>query len=159
MNWPSTFKQSERFDPKSFLVAWTSENFDIIVSFCMEYCHYPKDRLATLLLTDGTCARVDCREPLFYMLYAMYLQQSRDEQQAGVTIHKDGVGFNRFDDYFLTSIAQRNYSAGLMSPKEVYHVAKSLKKYKKQILALGTPVKKEPEQLELPIAHSNTYSV
>lgn len=159
MNWPSTFKRSDKHNPASFLVAWTSENFDIIVSFCMNYSTSMEDRKATLLLTNGQCSRVDCREPLWYMLYAMYLQQSRDEQQTGVTIHSNGIGFNRFDDKFLSGIAARNYSAGQLSHKETYHVAKCLKKYKRQILSLATPVKTEPEQLEFPLANSTTYSV
>lgn len=159
MNWPNTFVKSARFDPKSFDVAWTSENFDIITSFCMEYSTSMQNRNATLLLVNGEVACVDCREPLWYMLYAMYLQQSREEQQIGVTINKDGIGFNRFDDNFLSSIAKRNYSSGLLSNKETYYVAKCLKKYKRQILSLGNPVKRTEKQLELPLAIDTTYSV
>lgn len=159
MNWPPTFKRSDRLEPKAFDVAWTSENFDIVINFCINYSSSMESRYATLLCVDATEARVDCRGVLWYMLYAMYLQQSREEQQAGVTINKDGIGFNRFDDNFLSGIAQRNYSAGLMSNKETYYVARSLKKYKRQIMNLSNPVKKTAKQLELPIAIDRTYSV
>jgi hypothetical protein len=164
MNWPSTFQKATGFGSLSFEVAWTPQNFDTVILRCRSYCQNESGaRHATLSLVDGRELMVDCAHVLYYMLYAMYLQQSRDEQQSQDTIHDDGIGFSRFDANFLSSVAKKSYPHGVMTPAQVFHVAKSLKKYRRQILALAVPIKTPAKQLELNLekipTKDKTYSV
>lgn len=79
---------------------------------------------------------------LYYMLEAMYELQTNGEQSSATTKARNGVGFNSFDARFLSSVYENARRYQQLSSGQAVHVAKALKKYKRQLLAI--PQKPNP---------------
>jgi len=71
------------------------------------------------------------------LLYLFSLQEP-DEREGHVTVAQNGVGFNRVDAAFLTSVAKyvrrsTRAEGERMTPKQLFHARKSLRKYARQL--------------------------
>lgn len=70
-------------------------------------------------------------------VYALYERQTRDEQDAGVTVHHNKVGFSGCDAEILSSFARFWKKTGFLTPKQVALARKKLPKYRKQLAAIA----------------------
>jgi hypothetical protein len=93
----------------------------------------------------------------------LHARQTADEQQARVTGHDNGVGFNGTDAFILSSFAeqinkaaQRNAKAGtVLSAKQLAIAYRKLPKYAKQVMGEITPEKLEALKAKVAMATSD----
>lgn len=69
-------------------------------------------------------------------LTAIYAQQSEEEQEDGMTIFKNGVGFSSRDDVIGSSLAEQILAGRSMSSKQMPIVRKFAKRYSGQLVGL-----------------------
>jgi len=70
-------------------------------------------------------------------LLAIYKKQTPDEQTSETTNHNNGVGFNRIDAEFLSSLAKSFMRYGTLTPKQIHYGRKRLLKYTKQLVKIA----------------------
>lgn len=66
-------------------------------------------------------------------LIALYEQQTYDEQNSHNTKEVNGIGFNKFDATFLTSLAKDAKQYNALTPRQMEAARKALMKYAKQL--------------------------
>jgi len=69
-------------------------------------------------------------------LMLVYGNQTKDEQMVGITHHHNNKGFTGTDAEFMTSLAQQYEKRNSLSPKQMGHLMKRMKKYHTQVLAV-----------------------
>jgi hypothetical protein len=62
--------------------------------------------------------------------------QTDDEQMTGHAYHDNNEGFTGADSEFMTSLATQYKSRGSLSPKQIVHVMKKMKKYSRQVMTV-----------------------
>ena len=62
-------------------------------------------------------------------LLAIYERQTADEKSSEATKHHNGIGFNKVDAGFLTSLAESLKKYGTLTPKQILYCRKKLVKY------------------------------
>lgn len=90
---------------------------------------WTEDEIGTLVQTND--------KVLYGALKKLYNEQTSDEQDAGVTKHHNGVGFNGVDSKFLSSISEFLINRGFLTDKQKYAARKRLAKYTKQLTKLA----------------------
>ncbi len=90
---------------------------------------YNPDRIKELLTSND--------KMVTNSLMVLYKQQTTEEQAIHDTRETNGVGFNKFDAEFLTSLADQFIRTGSLSPKQVEGARKALLKYSKQLSDLS----------------------
>ncbi len=70
-------------------------------------------------------------------LMRVYGLQDADERAAGQTAHRNGRGFNRYDDELLTNFAEQYTRKGHLSRKQIEWTCRLMPKYAGQIIKLG----------------------
>lgn len=86
-------------------------------------------------------------------VYALFERQTREEQNADMTVHHNGVGFSGCDAEILSSFAKFWKKTGFLTPKQAVIARKKLVKYRKQLAEIAeekraekvAPVATEPE--------------
>lgn len=83
-------------------------------------------------------------------LVALYARQTEDEQEAKVTGHSNGLGFNSVDAPFLSSVAESFNKYGRLTEKQADAVRKCIKKYLRQLVDIANQKvgEKNAEQVE-----------
>lgn len=74
---------------------------------------------------------------LYGALKKLYAEQTADEQRMSETRHTNGVGFNKVDSKFLSSVAEFLLNRGYLTDKQKYCTRKRLVKYNKQLTKLA----------------------
>lgn len=74
---------------------------------------------------------------LYGALKKIYAEQTADEQTAGETNHRNGVGFNGVDAPILSSFCEFLNRTGFLTPKQKTLARKKLVKYNKQLTRLA----------------------
>lgn len=90
---------------------------------------WTKDEILNVLMT------VDAQVPK--ALLKLYDYQTRTEQDVQETKYFNGVGFNGVDSKFLSNVAEFYKRNGYLSPKQLFRVRKSLKKYAGQLARIA----------------------
>ena len=62
--------------------------------------------------------------------------QTDDEQMTGQARYDNNEGFTGSDSEFMTSLATQYKSRGSLSPKQMTHVKKKMKKYSRQVMTV-----------------------
>ena len=70
-------------------------------------------------------------------LLKIYEFQTVAEQEFGVTIENNKVGFNGSDSEILSSFAEQLKKRGFLTPKQEFLAKKKMKKYWRQILEIS----------------------
>ena len=70
-------------------------------------------------------------------ILAIYQKQTADEQSSQRTKHENGVGFNRVDAKFMSSLALFFQVNGYFSPKQKAIARKKIVKYKNQLALIA----------------------
>jgi hypothetical protein len=83
-------------------------------------------------------------------VYALFERQTREEQNADMTVHQNGVGFSGCDAEILSSFAKFWKKTGFLTPKQSAIARKKLGKYRKQLaeIALERAAVKEAPAIE-----------
>ena len=117
------------------------------------------DRIKAVLDNPlGSTEGVGNKRIIYRMLQAMYSRQTADEQTGEHTKYQNQIGFNKIDVGFLSSVAKNSQKYGQLTDKQAMAVAKSLKKYAKQLAEIsaekrfGEPVVKKDEDAGKPWA-------
>lgn len=66
-------------------------------------------------------------------LMVVHNAQTRDEQSARETIHKNRVGFNLMDAEFMSNMAEKVWNCENFTQKEIHHIRRNMLKYSAQI--------------------------
>lgn len=74
---------------------------------------------------------------LYGALKKLYEQQTVDEKWSGETRNTNGVGFNKVDSKFLSSVAEFLLARGYLTDKQKYVTRRRLVKYNKQLTRLA----------------------
>ena len=90
---------------------------------------WSKDVIAEKLLTD--------RKWLERGIVALYERQTKTEQSSGVTKEENGVGFNKVDAAFLSSLAEKIQQGWQLSEKQLFIARKKMKKYSGQLARIA----------------------
>jgi|TARA_Y100000310_G_scaffold326834_1_gene392265 hypothetical protein len=64
---------------------------------------------------------------------AIFALQTAEEQKSAITTEDNGVGFSGVDAEFLTSLAVQYTQRGSLSPRQLVHLHKRMKKYAGQL--------------------------
>lgn len=64
----------------------------------------------------------------------IFEHQTADEQDAEVTSHSNGVGFNGSDAELLSSYAKQLEKRGFLTPNQLVYVFKKMPKYAGQVI-------------------------
>ena len=94
---------------------------------------------AALAANDGFVCRA---------LVQMFNRQTADEQEAKITCHENGIGFNGLDAEFLSSLAVQYIKRGTLSPKQISYARKGLMKYAGQIAQIANEMTRAGEDGE-----------
>jgi hypothetical protein len=70
-------------------------------------------------------------------IVAIYRLQTPDEKSAETTVYKNDVGFSAFDAKFMTSLAQQILQGRDLSPRQMFHGRKTIKRYHRQLAELA----------------------
>lgn len=70
-------------------------------------------------------------------LVLLYSMQEEDEKESQLTTKRNGVGFNSVDAPFLSSLARQAQEKGYLSPNQLHHARKAMKKYVSQLTHLA----------------------
>jgi hypothetical protein len=70
-------------------------------------------------------------------LLAIYKRQTSDEQINHSTSHTNGIGFNRYDAEFMTSLAEQYQKKGSLTLKQLKACRKTILKYTKQLTEIA----------------------
>lgn len=70
---------------------------------------------------------------VYELLQILYSRQSSGEQESDSTFEANGQGFNAHDAQFLSDIARKSLQYRDLTPKQTRSVAKSIRKYSKQL--------------------------
>ena len=70
-------------------------------------------------------------------LLAVHSRQTVDEQAMYGTKHINGMGFNKFDANFLTSLAVNYKKYGSLTRDQIFYCRKAMIKYSKQITRIS----------------------
>lgn len=94
--------------------------------------------LVRSVLSDpaGRTANHENHYLIYRMLQALYRRQTPDEKGNGVTVYRNGMGFNSIDAPILTSIAERSKAYRDLTPKQAALVGSLLQKYVGQIVQI-----------------------
>ena len=74
---------------------------------------------------------------LYGALKKLYAEQTADEQEVGVTTHRNGAGFNGADSRIMTSFAKFLEKTGFLTPKQREIARRKMVKYTKQLTRLA----------------------
>lgn len=74
---------------------------------------------------------------LYRAVVSIYEWQTADEQNAEVTAHDNGVGFNSVDATILSSFAKQITSRNFLTPKQKEIARKKMNKYASQLLRIA----------------------
>lgn len=74
---------------------------------------------------------------LYGALRKLYAEQTADEQDAGETTHRNGVGFNGVDAKIMSSFAEFLNRTGFLTPKQRAVARRKLVKYNRQLTRLA----------------------
>ena len=90
---------------------------------------WTEDEIRTLIQTND--------KVLYGALKKIYAEQTADEQAAGETHNRNGVGFNGVDAPILSSFAEFLNRTGFLTTKQKALARKKLAKYNKQLTRLA----------------------
>ena len=96
---------------------------------------WTKDEILSVLLTNDT--------QVAKALVKLYDYQTASEQDDQETKYHNRVGFNGVDGKFLSNVAEFYKRNGYLSPKQLFKVRKSLKKYAAQLARIANGVNEE----------------
>lgn len=70
-------------------------------------------------------------------LKKLYERQTEEEQNGNHTDERNGVGFNRIDAEFMTSVAKYLIEYGSLTDKQLFYVRKKIMKYAGQLTKIA----------------------
>jgi len=70
-------------------------------------------------------------------LVVLYKYQTEDEKESMASVHRNGVGFSKYDAEFLTSLAQQVEAGRTLSAKQMACMQRALPKYAAQLVRIG----------------------
>jgi hypothetical protein len=85
-------------------------------------------------------------------LLALYDAQTADERAGHQTKHSNGVGFNKFDAEFMSSLAVQARKKGFLSAKQMQVLRRKLPYYWRQIAPLIEPEKAQAVEARMEAA-------
>lgn len=105
------------------------------------------------LTQDTICRQLDAsREAVEAALCAIYDRQTAEEKAFGQTIASNGVGFNRFDSEFCTSLVQQLKRGKSLTPRQLAPARLKMKRYWRQLLTVMNTEPPAPrEEIDVPM--------
>lgn len=90
---------------------------------------WTKDQIKQILVTND--------DQLAISVVLLYRRQTQDEQSAGTTRYRNGVGFNGTDAEILSSFAKFYLTRGYLTPKQLHIARKKMPKYAGQLMEIA----------------------
>ena len=85
---------------------------------------------------------------IWKMLQGMYARQTSLEKTMDASLADNEMGFDSYDAHFLSSVARNSKSYKNLTPRQAKSVAKSLKKYTRQLVEIAN--EHQPQKAPIP---------
>lgn len=89
----------------------------------------------------------------------IYENQSKEEQETGRTIHRNGVGFRYTDDVIGSNIAEKMKLGRIMSPNQMVIIRKFAERYARQLTGLSRKSEKQSKEQQIWSSAKDTWGL